>query len=95
MSSARTLPLESALRTATPQARHQSSGFCSAQPIFGDANGSCSSVADATTRPLLVDDQRARAAGANINAKYVDIGLLMRPYCNPTSAAAPGPSDVF
>src|SRR3984957_152515 len=40
-----------ALRTATPAARHQSSGCCSAQPIFSEANGSCSSVAEATMRP--------------------------------------------
>ena len=32
-------------------ARHQSSGRCSAQPICGDANGSCSSVAEARILP--------------------------------------------
>ena len=52
-------PLAKAFRTATPQARHQSSGFCSAQPIWGEAKGSCSSVADATMRPLLLT-MRAR-----------------------------------
>src|ERR1700722_2215157 len=40
-----------ALRTATLAARHQSSGCCSAQPICSEANGSCSSVAEATMRP--------------------------------------------
>jgi len=42
-----------ALRAATPVARHQSSGRCSAHPICGEANGSCSSVAEEITFPDL------------------------------------------
>src|SRR5262245_26703703 len=41
-----------ALRTAIPAARHQSSGCCSAQPIFSETNASCSSVAEARMMPV-------------------------------------------
>jgi hypothetical protein len=46
---------------------------------------------------LLIDDQRPRATGSDINAQYVDI---LASYCsvqsmlNPTSAAGRGSSDV-
>src|SRR4029077_12936473 len=50
-SSAEMSAKRSTLRTATLHARHQSSGCCSAQPILGEANGACSSVADANTAP--------------------------------------------
>ena len=33
-------------RTASAVARHQSRGSCSAQPVWGDAHGACSAVAD-------------------------------------------------
>ena len=39
-------------RTAAPLARHQSRGSCSAQPVRGDANGTCSSVAEPAMRPV-------------------------------------------
>ena len=38
-------------RTASPVARHQSSGSCSAQPGRGDAKAMCSAVAEPTSRP--------------------------------------------
>ena len=41
----------SAPRTASPVARHQSRGSCSAQPGRGDANAACSEVADPRMRP--------------------------------------------
>ena len=44
-------PAFSAFRIAARLARHQSSGSCSAHVVRGDANGACSSVADASTRP--------------------------------------------
>src|ERR1700694_2324962 len=41
----------SAPLTAIVHARHQSSGDCSAQPMFGEPNGACSSVDEAMSLP--------------------------------------------
>ena len=46
-------------------------GFCSAQPICGEAKGSCSSVAEARTWPSLVDNYGASAAGPNVDSEYM------------------------
>ena len=51
ISSAATPGELSAFRTATPLARHQSRGSCSAQPGLGLANAACSSDPDAITFP--------------------------------------------
>jgi len=42
-------------------ARHQSEGFCSAQPVCGEAKGKCSLVADATRREVKPEPAKIRA----------------------------------
>ena len=52
ISSAFTPSADKTWRIAALDARHQSPGDCSAQPIRGDANGSCSTVAEAKICPV-------------------------------------------
>jgi hypothetical protein len=51
MESAATPVFDSAAAIASSDARHQSSGSCSAQPVRGERNGACSLVSDPRSVP--------------------------------------------
>src|SRR5215813_3468380 len=53
MTSLLILSFDKTARIAATDARHQSSGSCSAHPVCGEANGTCSIVSDATICPAL------------------------------------------
>ena len=89
--SPRKFPAASTLRTATPAARHQSSGRCSAHPILGEANGSCSSVADAAMCPRS-STTSARVPPVPISIPRMYEGTVQS--CGSTSFGADNPATT-
>ena len=54
---------------ASCAARHQSSGSCSAQPMWAEAMGAWSAEWEARTLACAVDEDGAGAAGADVDAE--------------------------